>query len=145
MRNKWLLSLSLSLLVLFIAACGSDEDNSAEDNNDESETQEESADDEGQAPEAGTEQAEMPEPDLEDIPDVVAEINGEEISGEEFEATYVGQFQQAMMQAQMSGQEVDQDQLKVQTAEALIGQTDRKSTRLNSSHVATSYAVSCLT
>jgi len=123
MRNKWLLSLSLSLLVLFIAACGSDEDNSAEDNNDESETQEESADDEGQAPEAGTEQAEMPEPDLEDIPDVVAEINGEEISGEEFEATYVGQFQQAMMQAQMSGQEVDQDQLKVQTAEALIGQT----------------------
>jgi peptidyl-prolyl cis-trans isomerase SurA len=123
MRNKWLLSLSLSLLVLLIAACGSDEDNSAEDNNDESETQEESADGDGQAPDAGTEQAEMPEPDLEDIPDVVAEINGEEISKDEFETTYVGQFQQAMMQAQMTGQEVDQDQLKQQTAEALIGQT----------------------
>jgi peptidyl-prolyl cis-trans isomerase SurA len=122
MKKKWLLVLSLSLLGFFMAACGDEEDNSAEDNNEGSEAQEEAAEEGGQAPEAGTEQAEMPEPDLEGIPDVVAEVNGEEISGEEFETTYVGQFQQAMMQAQMSGQEVDQDQLKAQTAEALIGQ-----------------------
>ncbi|MFA1818951.1 SurA N-terminal domain-containing protein [Virgibacillus oceani] len=123
MKKKWLLSLSLSLLVFVIAACGNDEDNSAEDNNEGSEeAQEETTEDGGQAPEAGTEQAEMPEPDLENIPDVVAEVNGEEITKDEFETTYVGQFQQAMMQAQMSGQEVDQDQLKGQIAEALIGQ-----------------------
>src|SRR5690625_4092520 len=122
MKKKWLLVLSLSLLGFFMAACGDEEDSSAEDNNEGSEAQEEAAEEGGQAPEAGTEQAEMPEPDLEGIPDVVAEVNGEEISGEEFETTYVGQFQQAMMQAQMSGQEVDQDQLKAQTAEALIGQ-----------------------
>jgi peptidyl-prolyl cis-trans isomerase SurA len=124
MKKKWLLGLSLLLLVFFTAACGDEEqDNSAEDSNEASETQEEdSAEDEGQAPEEGTEQAEMPEPDLEDIPDVVAEVNGEEISRDEFESTYVGQFQQAMMQAQMTGQEVDQDQLKGQIADALIGQ-----------------------
>jgi peptidyl-prolyl cis-trans isomerase SurA len=122
MKKKWLLGLSLLLLVFVMVACGDDEDNAAEDNNEDSEAQEEESAEDGQAPEEGTEQPEMPEPDLEGIPDVVAEVNGEEISKDEFETTYVGQFQQAAMQAQMTGQELDQDQLKGQIAEALIGQ-----------------------
>ncbi|MDS8765667.1 SurA N-terminal domain-containing protein, partial [Streptococcus pneumoniae] len=65
---------------------------------------------------------EMPEPDLEGIPEVVAEVNGEEVSKEEFETAYTGQFQQAAMQAQMSGQEIDQNQLKTQLAESMVGQ-----------------------
>ncbi|PRO65700.1 peptidylprolyl isomerase [Alkalicoccus urumqiensis] len=64
---------------------------------------------------------EMPEPDLEDIPDVVAEVNSEEITAEEFETAYEGQFMQMAQQSMMMGQEVDQDQLKQQVADTLIG------------------------
>lgn len=117
LNKKWLLSLSLAVLMAVMAACG-DTDESAEDNNEDSEAQEE----EQEEPAEGSEAApEMPEPDLEGIPDVVAEVNGEEISREEFETTYQGQFQQASMQSQMTGQEVDQDQLKGQVAESMIG------------------------
>ncbi|UJL47380.1 SurA N-terminal domain-containing protein [Virgibacillus sp. NKC19-16] len=118
MSKKWLLSLLLAVLIAVLAACGGDTEEPAEDNSEDSETQEE-----GSAEEGGGEEAapEMPEPDLEDVPDVVAEVNGEEISKEEFETTYQGQFQQASMQSQMSGQEVDQDQLKGQVAESMIG------------------------
>lgn len=80
-------------------------------------TQEQPAE-EGQA---APEDQEMPEPDVEDVPDVVAEVNGEEISGEEFITTYEAQFSQMAMQAQMSGEEVDEDQLKDQTLESMIG------------------------
>ncbi|MEC5423529.1 SurA N-terminal domain-containing protein [Virgibacillus sp. C22-A2] len=110
LNKKWIISLLFAALVLTLAACGND-DESAEDNNDEAEEA---------AP--GTEQPEMPEPDLEGIPEVVAEVNGEEITREEFETTYQGQFQQASLQAMMSGQEIDQDQLKGQIAEGLVGQ-----------------------
>lgn len=72
------------------------------------------------APEAG-QSPEMPEPDTEGIPEVVATVNDEEISGEEFTGVYESQFQQMSMQAQMSGQELDQDQLKQQTLDGMIG------------------------
>lgn len=61
-----------------------------------------------------------PAPDLEGVPDVVAVVGGVEISREDFERVYTGQLQQAFMQAQTTGQEVDQDQLKQQTAEGLV-------------------------
>ncbi|MBY7142796.1 SurA N-terminal domain-containing protein [Virgibacillus sp. NKC19-3] len=117
LNKKWLLSLSFAVLIAVMAACG-DTEESAEDNNEDAETQEEESAEEGEGEEAAPE---MPEPDLEGIPDVVAEVNGEEISGEEFETTYQGQFQQASMQSQMTGEEVDQDQLKGQVAESMIG------------------------
>lgn len=66
------------------------------------------------------EMPEMPEPDLEGIPDIVAEGDGVEVTGEEFARTYENQFGQLAMQAQMSGQELDQDLLKQQTAEAMV-------------------------
>lgn len=79
------------------------------------------------APENNNEEAgeALPEPNLEGIPDVVIEINGEEILKDEFTSMYEQQFQQQAMQAQMSGQsmdDVDQDQLKEQTAELLVDQ-----------------------
>ncbi|MGM7668744.1 SurA N-terminal domain-containing protein [Microbacterium sp. A93] len=66
-------------------------------------------------------QPSMPEPDVENVPDVVATVNGEEISGEEFTTAYEGQFQQMAMQSQMSGQEMNQDEMKKQLAESMVG------------------------
>ncbi len=66
-------------------------------------------------------QPSMPEPDVENVPDVVATVNGEEITGEEFTAAYQAQFQQMAMQSQMSGQEMNQDEMKKQLAESLVG------------------------
>ncbi|MFS0674149.1 SurA N-terminal domain-containing protein [Ornithinibacillus sp. 179-J 7C1 HS] len=105
--KKWLLSLFLLLLTFGMVACN--DDTSTEDKGKE------------QAEGESTEQ-EMPQPDLENLPDVVAEVNGEKISKEEFESTYQTQFQQLAMQSQMTGQEIDQDQLKGQIVDALIGQ-----------------------
>ncbi|OED33495.1 SurA N-terminal domain-containing protein [Planococcus maritimus] len=116
MIKKWFLGLSLGTSLLVLSACGG-ADESAENENAQPETQE-------QAPsgEENAAQPEMPEPDLEDIPEVVAQVNGEEVSKEEFETAYTGQFQQAAMQAQMSGQEIDQTLLKNQLAESMVGQ-----------------------
>lgn len=63
---------------------------------------------------------EMPEADVSDVPDVVAEVNGEEISKEDFIAFYEPQFQQQAMAAQQGGQEMDETQLKTQVAEQLV-------------------------
>lgn len=116
MIKKWFLGLSLGTSLIVLSACGG-ADESAENENAQPETQE-------QAPsgEESAAQPEMPEPDLEGIPEVVAQVNDEEVSKEEFEAAYTGQFQQAAMQAQMSGQEIDQNQLKNQLAESMVGQ-----------------------
>ena len=116
MIKKWFLGLSLGTSLIVLSACGGT-DESAENENAQPETEE-------QAPsgEESAEQPEMPEPDLEGIPEVVAQVNGEEVSKEEFETAYTGQFQQAAMQAQMSGQEIDQNQLKNQLAESMVGQ-----------------------
>jgi peptidyl-prolyl cis-trans isomerase SurA len=59
-----------------------------------------------------------PEPDVADVPEVVAEVNGEEITREEFVALYESQFQQVAAQGQAP---VDQDALKVQTLDSMIG------------------------
>ncbi|HSI67072.1 MAG TPA: SurA N-terminal domain-containing protein [Planococcus sp. (in: firmicutes)] len=115
MIKKWFLSLSLGVSVIVLAACGGADESAGTE---EPAAQEEAAG----GTEEGAEQPAMPEPDLEGIPEVVAEVNGEEILKEEFEVSYSGQFQQAAMQSQMSGQEVDQDELKAQVAESMVGQ-----------------------
>ncbi|AQU78792.1 MULTISPECIES: SurA N-terminal domain-containing protein [Planococcus] len=114
MIKKWFLTIVLGGSMVALAACG---DDTAKETEGEETPQEEVATDQESA-----EQPEMPEPDLKDIPDVVAEVNGEKIDKKEFESTYTGQFQQMAMQAQMSGQEVDQTQLKEQVAESLVAQ-----------------------
>lgn len=63
---------------------------------------------------------EAPEPDLDGIPDVVAEVNGEEINKDEFVALYKAQFQQAAMQSQTSGEEPDEKALKKQAVDNLV-------------------------
>lgn len=107
MRFKKLLAVGLTAPLFALAACsGSDEGSDASSS-------------ESPSSEAPDGQA-AAEPDLEGIPDVVAEVNEVEIGKDEFVSAYESQFQQQASQAQMSGQPVDQDQLKKQTAESLV-------------------------
>ena len=126
--KKWLTMISLAATMLAVSACG---DESAEGENGEgAENGESQTAEEGQASEGaedgqsaeGGETLEMPEPDLEDVPDVVAEINGEEITKGEFEQVYTGQFQQASMMQEMTGEEVNEDELKQQIADGLVSE-----------------------
>src|SRR5699024_6562395 len=104
MPKKLLLGLAAAVAAFSLAACGGDGDDAKDDA-------------------AQTEQQdgqEMPEPDLDNIPDVVAEVNGEEISGETFSENYESQYQQLAMQAQMTGEEPDQDELKQEALDMMI-------------------------
>lgn len=104
---------TLAAALLSLAACGGGSGDADEAKASDEPTSQESS---------GGDQADQqgPQPDLEGIPDVVAEVNGEEVTREEFVAVYERQFQQAAMQAQMSGQEPDEDALRKQTAENLV-------------------------
>lgn len=104
MPKKLLLSIAAVAAAFGLAACGGDDEQPAQDT--------------PQSQQQG-DQA-MPEPELDDIPDVVAIVDGEEISGEAFSENYEAQFQQLSMQAQMTGQEPNQDQLKEQALEMMI-------------------------
>ncbi|GAA1175711.1 SurA N-terminal domain-containing protein [Nesterenkonia xinjiangensis] len=121
MSKKLLTSFALAGVLLGVAGCG----DAPEEGADGAETEnpadaEQGAEGDGGAEgEAGPE-GEMPEPDTSDIPEVVAEVNGEELSGEEFTTLYENQFQQMAMQSQMSGEEVDEDALKEQSLESMI-------------------------
>lgn len=51
---------------------------------------------------------------------MVAEVNGEEVTKEEFVPIYESAFAQAASQAQMGGQAPDEEQLRKQTADDLV-------------------------
>ena len=106
MPKKFLLSIAAVAAAFSLAACGAENDD------------EQATDDAPQSQEQG-DQA-MPDPELDNIPDVVAVVDGEEISGDAFAENYEAQFQQLTMQAAMAGQEPDQDQLKEQALEMMI-------------------------
>lgn len=119
--KKWLSSLTIIGSLLLLGACNGDEEAATED----TESTEEAAPESGAAAEGeegAAEQPEMPEPDLEDVPDVVAKVNDTEIEKAEFEEAYNMQFQQMAMMSQMSGEEVNQDDLKKQVADGLVSQ-----------------------
>ena len=59
-------------------------------------------------------------PDLSGIPDVVAEVNGEEVTKDEFVPIYEATFQQAAAQAQMGGQAPDEEALRKQAVDDLV-------------------------
>jgi len=117
MRKKALLGAALAITLFGVAACGDEGSGADQEASSDQSTEQQMPEQEGQDPQ----QPELPEPDLEGIPDVVAEVNGKKIDKEEFEAAYESQFQQMMMQAQMTGEEINQDELKASTAENLVG------------------------
>src|SRR5690625_6452130 len=103
MKKKWTFIVFTLFIMLALAACSSKDNNNNANGNENGNDNSNEVIDEA-----------LPEADLEGIPDVVIEINGEDITKDDFSSMYEQQFQ------------------------------DRKSTRLNSSHVAISYAVFCL-
>lgn len=114
LRTRTVLGLSLAASLIALSACGGGGDESSSAGAAEEPTSEssETASSEGDTEEGG--------PDLEGIPDVVAEVNGEEVTKDEFIPVYEAQFQQAASQAQMTGQAPDEDALKKQTADNLV-------------------------
>lgn len=140
--KKWILSTGLALSVAIIGACsngdggenssdsnnGNEEQQSEENSNNNNENNQQEESDEGSSDEqaSGEEQAEdLPEPDLSDVPDVVATVNGEEINKEEFEPIFTTNYEQYAPQAAASGDQSNeelQSTLKEQTAESLINQ-----------------------
>lgn len=80
------------------------------------------ASDGGGAPAAGGEGGaqQAPQADVSDVPDVVATVNGEDITKDEFVPVYESQFQQMAMQQQTTGEQPDQAELKGQVAQQLV-------------------------
>ena len=108
-KKKMLAALALVGSLSLVTACGSGGN--------------EEADGSSAAPSSqSSEQAAAPSPDLKGLPDVVAKVNDKDISKKEFTRVYESQFQQAAMQAQMSGQDLsDQTEMKKQVAEGMVG------------------------
>ncbi|NHI16573.1 SurA [Microbacterium sp. CBS5P-1] len=65
-------------------------------------------------------EAATPEADLEGVPDVVAVVNGDEIGIDEFRTAYETRLQSAALSASSTGEEVDQEALKTETADLLV-------------------------
>ncbi len=106
-RTRPVLGVLLAAALLALSACGGGE-------SDASSSSEEPSSEQSSAS-SGT------EPDLSGIPEVVAEVNGEEVTKDEFVPTYEAQLQQATMQAQMGGGEApDEEALQEQTADSLV-------------------------
>lgn len=121
-----LTSLALAGALLGVAACseepsGGGDQEGAPAGPEEGAPEEGAPEDGGMLPGEDGEMPEAPEPDVSDVPDVVAEVNGEEITGEDFITTYELQFEQMAMQSQMTGEEVDEGQLQAQTLETMVG------------------------
>ncbi len=108
-RNRTVLGLSLAASLIALGACGAGGDESGSAGAAEEPTSESSES-------AGSGGG----PDLTGIPDVVAEVNGEDVTRDEFVPVYEAQFQQAAAQAQTTGQAPDEDALKEQTADNLV-------------------------
>ena len=107
-RTTPALGLVLAAALLALSACGSGGEESGD------------AGSAGETPSQEESTTGQQETDLEGIPEVVAEVNGEEVTRDEFVAMYEAQLQQATMQAQMSGQQPDEEALKEQTADGLV-------------------------
>jgi peptidyl-prolyl cis-trans isomerase SurA len=106
MRTRTVLGLVAATSMLVLSACGGGSDSSGSSDKDASAGESSSASADG--------------PDLSGIPDVVAEVNGEEVTKEEFVPIYEAAFQQAAAQAQTSGQAPDEAAIKKQTADDLV-------------------------
>ena len=119
-RTRAALGSLAAVALLSLSACGGggdDADAQEDPSSSASASPSEDADAGGDGAAAGAEGA---QPDLEGIPDVVAEVNGEEVTKDEFVPIYQAQYAQAATEAQTTGQAPDEDALKQQTVDDLV-------------------------
>src|SRR5699024_661286 len=100
----------MSGAVVALAACGSQGDEAKPQESSPAAEQATGADGSGQDG----------KPNTKDIREVVAEVNGEKTTKDDFVPLFETQYQQMQAQAQQSGQPVDEKDLKKQTAENLV-------------------------
>jgi peptidyl-prolyl cis-trans isomerase SurA len=112
-RTRTILGSLAVAAVLALSACSGASDSDAGASQDSSASADASTD-------ASDGSSAAPEPDLDQIPDVVAEVNGEEVTKDEFVPIYEATFQQAAAQAQMGGEAPDEEALKKQTVDDLV-------------------------
>jgi peptidyl-prolyl cis-trans isomerase SurA len=100
--------------VLTLSACGSGSSSDADKGSDKDASS-------SSSPSAGASDGASagPQPDLDAIPDVVAEVNGEQVTKEEFVPIYEAAFQQAAA-SQAGGEAPDEEALRKQTADNLV-------------------------
>lgn len=110
MRTRSVLGLLAAAALLSLAACGDGGDSGSDSSSDSAGA---SSSPTGSA-EGGSAGADGP--DLEGIPDVVAEVNGEEVTKEDF----VPFYEASLQQAGMSGEEPDEEALKKQAVDDLV-------------------------
>ncbi len=115
-RTRSALGLLAAAAVLSLSACGGGGDgDSGSDSGSDSAGASASPSDSPGGDSSGAEG-----PDLDGIPDVVAEVNGEEVTKDDFVPFYEASYQQAASQAQMGGEEPDEDALKKQAVDDLV-------------------------
>lgn len=117
-RARTTLGLVTAAALLTLSACGGGSDSSGDSSGDSKDAS--SSASSSPSADAGSGAAADGEPDLTGIPDVVAEVNGEEVTKDEFVPLYVSAYQQAASQAQSTGQAPDEEALKKQTADDLV-------------------------
>lgn len=110
-KNRWA-AVGLVLLLLGAAGCGGSAEEAGQDK---------PKADTPSAPDQGAEGPAGPEPDLSDVPAVVARVNGEPIRRAEFTDAYTAQLQQAAAQPGGAQAQVDQEKLRKQTLDTLVG------------------------
>jgi peptidyl-prolyl cis-trans isomerase SurA len=111
-RTRVALGALAATALLTLSACGGGDSDSASADKDTSSSPSASAD--------ASEGADGATPDTSAIPDVVAEVNGEEVTKDEFVPIYESQYAQAAAQAQTTGQAPDEEALKKQTVDNLV-------------------------
>src|SRR5699024_9247963 len=110
----------MSVSVVALAACGSQGDEAKPQESSAAAEQSPGADGSGQDGSGQDGSGQDGKPNTKDIPEVVAEVNGEKITKDDFVPLFETQYQQIQAQAQQSGQPVDEKDLKKQTAENLV-------------------------
>lgn len=107
-RTRTALGALSAAALLTLSACGGGSGSDAKDSKDDaSSSSSPSADASGG-------------PSLDGIPDVVAEVNGEEVTRDEFVPIFEASFKAAESQAQMTGEEPDEDALRKQALVDLV-------------------------
>lgn len=113
MRTRSVLGLLAAAAVLSLSACGNGGDSGSDSSSDSSSG---SASASSSPSESAGGSTGADGPDLDGIPEVVAEVNGEEVTREDFVPFYEASFQQAGM----SGEAPDEEALKKQALDDLV-------------------------